>query len=625
MPTVYFHTESTGINILNTVTNQVVTGLLDELDLVRYFQNAVYILNEFTAYSQYNDGNGAITLVKNRCDVKVDYIMDKSQVPWPVDSPYTTPAYGIRNNQKGNHTPILIDTDAGILIEHLTVACGISMDFILSFQTYDDACRTFDTIKTKYTGSLIQKPFDLSFSYPVSFGLLQLLTEVWKAKSDYNGKTLLDYINDKKKTQISFDVRKSQLDKPNADKQLMIRCQQLNCLAQLNMDQREPEGHMVDQLPDSFTVNFNLTVQFGRPNLIAVHTPVSVDNTVLPYGLFENCLINYTYNPNVAGVYQDLMCNEFMKRSYGNYNNAHQITRLPAYDDWFVADTYYARYNYRPVIVAHFTLDGPMTTFNIATLDDVTLHPIVQDILKQTGSSVFDFGGLFHIGVFADDTRLGKNLLNIDENLNLSVTSNRNDKSYHLVVSETTNLQKTDTLWDNILVKYRYFFPMTIERNIQRLIKNKYFYIATENRTISLISKLFNNGQIKSVLSGMVTNNEITNEIYSYTQNPSQLADYMAYTQSQNITYTLPTGSDSTSVLVREYYSTVASVSGRSLLVVFIEECLKRGFIDLTNVPDQYLKPNDVIYPYYQGTGGYYGFNTPLRVLTYNIGSEQRT
>lgn len=619
MPSLYYHVEAPGVNILKVVTDQVVMGLLDELDLVRYFQDAIYILTSYTAYSQYDDGHGAVTLVKNRCDVDVKYILDKSKVPWPVETPYTTTAYGVRADKKGNHTPIFFDPTSNILIEHLTVACGITMNFTLTFQVFDDCHKAFDTIKTKYAGSLVQKPFDLSYSYPVSFSLLQYLVAVYKAKDAYQNKSLLDYINDYKTTEISFDVRKSQLGNPDADKELMIQVQQLNCLAQMTMDQEEPEVKRVDQVPDSYTINFEFTLQFGRPNLTIVHTPIAVDNKVLPYNLFENGIVNHHYNPDVAGRYQDLLVGEFAKRTYGNYNNAHQIVRLPAYDDWMVVDNYYARYKYRPEIIAHFTLDGPTTTIDLKQLDDVALHPIVIDILKQTRESIFDFGGLFHIGVFADDLRLDSSLLNLDENLILTITSSRNDKSYHFVLSETTDLQKVRPEWNDILIKYRYFFPMTIERNINHLIKQKYFYIDYDNRMLTLIGTLSKQGRLKSVLANMVTNGECTNEIYQYTQNPSQLADYLAYTQSLRDDYTIPTGTDSISVIIQQFYSTYASTEGRSLLIAFLEECLRQGYTTLDKLPDQYLRPNMTVYPFYNGDGGFYGFNTPLRVLTYNI------
>lgn len=625
MPKLYYRLEAPSVSILNTVTHQVVTGLLDELDLTDMFKNSVYLDQSFTSYSQYDDGNGAPTLNKNRCDVDVNYIVDKSQVAWPVETSYTTTALGLRSDKRGNHTPILFDPDSNILIEHYTVACGMEMNFKMNFQTFDDALRTFDTIQSKYKGTLVTSPFDISYSYQVTTELYKFLLSVFEAKIDYQSKTLLDYINDTKMTEISFDVRKSQLLEENADKSLMIRCQQLNCLGQLIMDQREPDAVRVGQLPDSFTLNFTFNFQFGRPNLIVVNTPVSVDNTVLPYALFENGIINYHFNPDVAAVYQDLLVGEYAKRSYGNFNHSSQIIRLPVYDDWFSCDSQYVAYGYRPVLICHFTLDGPTTTFNIRQLDDVVLHEVVQSILEETGNEAFNYGGLFNLAVYADDLRLGQELVSIDSDLNLTVTSGRLDKSYHLVISETTDLKKTDPKWDRLLVKYRYFFPMTIERNIYSLIEKRFFQVEADNDFLSLISRLHSQGRLKTVLKDMVAAGEDTYELFSYTQNASQLADYLLYKKSKRDDYILPDPTTPELIAVNNYYSQITSVHGRSLFVAFIEQCLLKGYITLNDIPKQYLTPNQTIYPYTLSSGGYYGFNTPLRVFQYNIRPERRT
>src|ERR1017187_860885 len=104
MPSLYYRVEAPGVNILQPVTHQVVKGLLDELDLIKYFNEAIYIHSSFTTASQYDDGQGAVSLNKNRCDVTAQYIMDKSQVPWPVDSTYNTAAVGMRKSQVGHYT-----------------------------------------------------------------------------------------------------------------------------------------------------------------------------------------------------------------------------------------------------------------------------------------------------------------------------------------------------------------------------------------------------------------------------------------------------------------------------------------------------------------------------------------
>lgn len=619
MPTLYYRVEAPGVNILKSVGDDVRDGLLSELDLARYFKDAIYTMSSFMSSSRYSDEDNTPTLTKNRCDVDISYIMDKSQVPWPVDSPYTTSAYGMRASTRGNHTPILVDEKAGIFIEHQTVAAALEMNFTLSFLTFDDATRAFDSIKSRYHGSLIQAPFDLKFSYPVTTGMLEFLYSVYKSKKGYEQKTLFDYINDTKVSDISFDIRKSDLTNPNADRELMIRCHQLRCIAQVTMDQKEPEVARENDVPDYYTISFSAVFQFGRPNLIAAHTPVSVDNTSLPKELFKNVTREDHYDPTAEGIYQDLLCDGFMRDHQGDYNRASRVIRLPEYDNWWCVDQQYQLYKYRPFIIAHITLDGPVTTLNLRQLDDIKLHPIVQDIFAKTKNEIFRYGGLFNIGVYADRLRLGEELVSLDEDLNLTIRSDRPDKVYHIVLSETTELYYTDPKWDEILIKYRYFFPMTVARNLNTLIDKRYLVVAYDNLLLSLISRMIERGQLKSVLETMIELGEDGPLIYQYTQNPSQLADYLAYTMSKRKDYTLPATSDPHYAIVAEYYATKASTEGRSLLVAFLEQALILGYVSLQNVPDEYLDVNRSIYPYYTTSGKYYGFNTPFRVLSVDI------
>lgn len=660
MPTMYQRIEAQGSSILDIVTNQTVFGLLDELDLMKTMEDSIYILHSFSAYSQFGDGKGGITINKNRCDVTVDFILDKSQVPWPVESVRTSPVLGINGTTKGTQTPILFDNHSNVLMEYHTTPCALDMDFVLKFQNFDEATKTFDTIKNKYSGGHLGPPFDLVFSFPASRAMYDYLAAVYSRRDDYVGKSLVDYIKDHQVSPMSFDVRKSQLTKPDADKMLTIGCTQLGCVAQLTMDQAEPDAEKVDQLSDSFTISFKFQLQFGRPSLVAIHSPLSVDNKPIPYSLFANNTITHHHNNAVTGMFSDLMVHEYAKRSYGDYRNNAQVLRLPVYDDWFKVDGQYGYYEYRPIVICHFTLDGPITTIDLKLLDDLQLHSVVQTIMRETGSEIFNYGGLFTLGVYADDLRMGPELVSIDEDLILTIRSDRLDKSYHLMISETTALKKTDPKWDYLLLRYRYFFPMTIERNLKHLIDQRYMYVDYDNKFLTLLSTLGQRGQLKSILTKMVLAKEDTNELFSYTQNSSQLADYLVYTQSKRKHYPHPlwnTGLpvNDAAILARYYeaeggyyvlkgsdgsllfgedgklllgYNQLpdlplllegASIHGRSLFVAFMEQCLIAGYITLNDIPMQYLRYNDTIYPYANVSGGSYGFNTPIRVFRYNV------
>ena len=624
MPRLKFEVPAPGVNILNDVAVQTVVGLLDEIDALRYFQKAVYINSAFTATSNFDDQDGAKTVNKNRVDIDVDYILDESQVPWPMENRSNTPALGVSKLDDGRHTPIFIDRDAGIYIEHWTKPCAAHFQFKLTFQTYDDATRIMDNIRMKYKGSLIGKPFDLSFGYPIDLQFYEFLYTVYKAKTDYASKTFMDYINDHKIAQFSYDVRKSELANQSADTQLMVRTTQLKAMAQMTMDMKEPIPQKQDKVPSAYQLEFEFVIQFGRPVMISAITPISVDNTVLPPVLFSNVGLNHHNNPSVTGLYSDMLCNEFMMRSWGTFSWAGDVVRIPEYDDWFYADATYFKYDYRPLIIAHFTLDpGPTTVINLVQLDTLTLHPTAQAILKTLGQSVFSYGSLFNVSVWAGNLRLNSNLLSLDDNLNLTITSSVPNRVYHLVISETTNIQMLNVDQNELLIRYRYFFPLTMERQINDYIKKGVFKIEADTRLINLIGDLLYTGRLRPLFTAMIAAGECGNEIFHYTQNALQVSDYLEATQSKRLNYTIPTGTDAVSVAVQTYYANTASVDGRSLMVAFIEQCIISGYLTPDSVPTQALIPSRKYFPFAVTEGGYYAFNTPLRIIRFSLNAQQ--
>ena len=619
MPTIYHRVEAPSRGILQKTSEMIVNGLLLDLQLDEYMQNAIYIGSNFTAYSDYTDENGAPNLVRNRCDVKAEYVLDKAQVPWPVDSRYNTTAMGRRADQAGTHPLVLIDKDASIIIEYLTIASAIELDFDLIFQSYDDAVRALDTIQSKFRGSMVKAPFDIPVAFPVSFSLMEFLVAVWKRKSDYANKKFIEYINDKKITQISFDVRKTQLAETNPDVELKIRTIASDCPLQVTMDMKEPEPEKIDQLADSFHVRFTASLQYPRPVAIIVNTPVSVDNQLLPSELFSSVDVVNHYNPAANLIWENIFLQQATDHSNIGRKEFSPMVRVPYYDDWYVNDPSYNSFGYKPLATIHFTLDGPTTTIDLNNLGDIALHPVALDILKQAGPNALDLGSLLYVSIYADDVIMSGDTVSMDNNGIITVNSNRPDKTYHLMISETTDIQHANAIWNDLLLKYRYFFPMTIMRNVSYLIKRGYFVIGVSNDFFNVMTKLASNGRLRALVDEMVNNGDCTNEIYAFGMTSDQLISYLNNHSSLNENYTLPIDNSDESIRLRQYYGTIASVYSRSLTTVLFGLAVAHGDIDISEVPSTTFGPNRTIYPLYNSDGGYYGYNAPFRVLNGTI------
>ena len=48
MPRIYHRMESTGYHILNAIVDEVVNGILDKIDALKYMKDAIYTLHSFS-------------------------------------------------------------------------------------------------------------------------------------------------------------------------------------------------------------------------------------------------------------------------------------------------------------------------------------------------------------------------------------------------------------------------------------------------------------------------------------------------------------------------------------------------------------------------------------------------
>lgn len=615
MPRIYHRMEETGYHILNPICEQIVNGLLDKIDALKYMQNSVYILHSMSSYSSSNDRQGGINLTKDRCDVEARFILDGQNVPWPDLSPYTTPAYGMRRDFNGNHRAIFEDTDAMVRLEEYTTPAAIDMDVTLTFQTFDATMRCFDMIKLLNVGTVCDANFDLSYGYPLTMSMNEMLYAVYQARQDYKGKDYIQYLRDYQKNPINFDIRKQQLTADRADTELMVRCQQLMCQGQLTFDQSEPQVIRKDNLPDKYILNFNYKVQFGRPTMVVGIVPVSVDNSFLPFKLFERDAT--CGNQYVGGKFQDPWMDPGILMNYKNYVLTNQLIRFPEYDDWIINDSLINTFKFKPFIIGCFTLDLPgPTTIDLMNMSGVTFDPIAVDILKQEGSAVFDFQSLFNVSVIADGIRIDSSLLSIDENLVVTINADEPRAHYYLVISETTDFTYLSSKWYDLLLKYRYFFPMSIMRNLDFLCQQKLFTVTTTNDLISLIEETVASGGMGQILYSMMQDGDTTGKIFQYVSNAAQFADYITNTPALNKNPTIPDPTTPGNEQANTYLTTMVDANNRSLFNAFITKLLQQEVITVDDVPEEYYKTAQG-YPYVKTQGDYNGIGTPLRVLKY--------
>ncbi len=608
MPMIYLKVPEVGTRIIDPVTEQLVDSVLSKLEIRQYFENLIFIDNGRTAASQSDDALGNINLQGNRCDVKVETLFNPSEQFWDTSTDASNTASGSASRYTPQYQKIFFDQDAKVSVQELTMPFGLVLTFDLAFRTYDAAQQAISALIAQNYGTMVNNTHDVVFSYPVTMQMMTVLYAVYKCKQDYAQKPFYQYVQDMATANYSFNIRAYDIGKPDPVTQLVIKRQQINCQALLEFSQNEPEPKREEKLPIAYTLQFVYRLQFGRPNTLQITVPAVVENQPLPHGLFVS--VPNSSLPQLPQVMQTSFFTNAGRDLYSKYSQREMVVRFPTYDDYVIPVSSQLRiYKFNPLLIGITTLDSPVTVVNFEALGTASLHVFVKQILSQhTNADVIGYQGLFNITVFSNDLPLDPSLFTFDpQTLQVSFTASRTKNTYRIVLSEQTNLKLLDPKWYPVLLQYRYFFPLTIARNLNFLSTMNYFTITSDDMLCRLVRHVISLGQMDTLLTGLITAGLATYEVRHFTQTIEQFADYICNTKA--------------GVTPGESLSDQVS---RTVFDAFCDACVQAGYISDINRPQQYLRTPKG-YPYGPGQGGTNTFQIPLRVFNVTIAPHKAT
>lgn len=617
MPDLYYGINQTGYSIMDQLVAQVAEGLFDRMDILRFVKGAMFITSPQRGISTVADANKNVFVTTDRVDGTVNYILDPKQVPWPVTNKSTLP--GLYSSTKTNtEYPILwADESRGVFLREQTTPAALSYDLTLTFQTNDAAIRAFDQIQRMIIGDVVNFNFDISYSYPITTYIFMFFMNAWMLRDGYRNKNLLEYINDFAREKISWSFRKSQLDKDHPDMQLFMRRCQLFCQAKIQCDAAAPEAVRVNNAVDCYTIPLSFQIQFGRPFQLIGTMPVTIDNQFVNPKLFER--VQITENKNIQATTTSNWQRAFYQKFFPGFHIDNAFMVIPPYDTANMTDTLMKAMYFNPFFQIAFTLDGDKTTIDLNDMCGVGLHPIVKEIILKERGDIFSFEGLFNIRVYADLLPISPELLSLSDDLKLTVGSCGMSRRYHLVISEATKVSYLNRQYYADLLEHRYFFPMTIVRNLDFMVKQGYFTISSGNQLVATVQQLMSTETIYAYIQEWIKDGETTEEIYQYCGNAAQLADYLSNTKSKNqstqvsadLTHALPENVQAATT----YLQTSVPSDNKSLYNTLIATSLADGTVTSDNIPTPYMIAGNG-YPYTTKQESYYGFTSPFRIIT---------
>ncbi len=608
MPMIYLKVPEVGTRIIDPVTEQLIESVLGKLGIRQYFGDSIFIDNGRTAASQSDDGLDNINLQRNRCDVKVETLYNPSEQFWDTTTDASNTASGSAPRYTPQYQKIFFDRDAQVSIQELTMPFGLVLTFDLEFLTYDAAQQAISALIAQNYGTTVNNTHDVVFSYPVTMQMMTVLYAVYKCKQDYAQKTFYQYVQDMATANYSFNVRTYDIGKPNPVTQYVVKRQQINCQALLEFTQNEPEPKREEKLPIAYTLQFVYRLQFGRPNTLQISIPAVVENHALPHGLFVS--ISNSSLPLLPQVMQTSFFTNTGRDLYSRYSQKEALVRFPAYDDYVIPLSSQLRiYKFNPLLIGITTLDSPVTVVDFTALGNVSLHAFVRAILSQhSNADVIGYQGLFNITVFSNDLPLDPSLLIFDpQTLQVSFSASRIKNTYRIVLSEQTNLKMLDPKWYPVLLQYRYFFPLTIARNLNFLCTMNYFTITSDDALCRLVRHVIALGQMDNLLTSLITAGAASYEVRQFTQTIEQFADYICNTKA--------------GIIAGE---TLLDDVSRTVFDAFCDACVQAGYITETARPQKYLRTPKG-YPYGPGQGGTDSLQIPLRVFNITLAPHKAT
>ena len=596
----YAQVTETATQIIDPVTDQIVDKVLRQYNLKDLINVNQSIINGRTATSLTQDKDGNPNMVNDRLVVTVDTNYNPTSQKWENYRDWNMPSTGMSRTYTPMREAILNDPSSGFSIREMTVPFGMTLKFSFQFTTYDTADLLLRALLDTTVGNQITGVQDLVFSYPISMSVLKAIHLVRSSSLDYKTKTDLDYIKDMVTTAYQVNVRREDLLIPqralNPEVQYAFKRIQMNCPIKITCDMDRPETEYEGSAPNTFTVEFQYTIQFALPDLLQIILPPVVDNTLLPEPLFRN--VTYGYLQSIAGLIQTSSFDTAIRLCSGDYGDGFLI-RFPYYDTWNIPKgSLINRFSYNPLMTGIVLLDSTTTPteIDLSNMGDIKLADFMVDILSQhTQSDILDYKALFNLTVFANDVPLRADQVTWDPTtLKLSFLGADISAIYRFVFSEATEIKRLDYKWFDVILKYRYFFPLTVMRCLDYFTKMGYYTITGGDRLVQLVGGLRNAYKLDDVIITMIKNGDTTGLTFQYTQTSEQFADYISNTPS------------------------LKPDMNRSLYTAFIEVCLSKGYITQQSIPPLYVK-NSAGYAFGPHQGGFARFSLPLRVFDTTI------
>lgn len=681
MPTLSYPISEVANQIIDPIIQQLTLGFLKTNGIKPYIDdNYIHINTDRSSSDVTTDKNGRLSSNENRVDVDTDIVLNPSVPLWEMNNAGNNASFGITRQgyndiiisagsnstnrkgfSKGSHVAIYNDRSIGTFIEEFTQLFGVTLTLKITTNGYDLAQRFYSTLSAKYFNDQIYEIFDLFISYPFDTGLQAICALIYRCKHNIcedakiKLSDVIQYVKDYSKSDIGYRYQLNDLQGGELrNRQLVLRrgIKDVPCL--VTHDSERPEVERIEKAPFLFTTTVTLKMQIEIPTFLLFGLPIVIHNVALPEILFRKKTENMTNFPSIYSKPQLDLFDRVMQKTITKFPGTDQLVRYPIYDDWLPPNVLVNNDEYSTLLILTVTLDeGDMTCISFNDMDEYRLSPFMCELLQMHQTEdLLNGDGIFRLLVFANDGILVNDLVTFDqETLSVAFKATNKRPIYRIVLAERINILSMNMKWYPTVLRYRFLFPLTLARSTNYL-HDKGFVTYVPDQSIYLdICKIFHSEHLYAVLRTMMKTGKVPHNIYQFTQNANQFACYImqtkAYSRRDAATEDPDTNTHLPGRLDKDpeqvwymktndgiFYSTkdyccccppnpsieTMLDSVETLYDVFMKACMELKIIHSYRPQSPLSLGNADGIPYYvPEKGGLNGFNSPLRIVNYNV------
>ena len=441
------------VHMIEPISQQICRSIVTKLGCADLFSNRFYFNSDILGASKStNDDNNPI-LRENKVVCSISPNLDPKNLKWDMAIPKNFYGQGISEYELSSRVPLFHDRLANTkLIEWempSSITLNVNMCFVDSVIAYD----VFARIVTMYqNGDMLVVP-NVVYDYK----LPEKLLETMKIISRLRGATddqFLEYMKQGSNGAITLNVNRMN----NDDSEMVVKHTLIRLLAQIELQNADkPNAQQIKRSPDSFHVEFSVTIQFNRQNTLYLVYPISICNQLTPPEAlhFDRDKAHGFLLPQRHPYFEFDTYNK-------NFNYTPKLTcvRMPWYDNWNVPSSSPLRKKvYSPFFIAHFLLDNTdqedgKTLIDLAgDLGGYSLAKPVVNLVSNYANDLFELEQPMNISVYADDIMIDPANLNIN-GTTLEIKNSDPNRCYRVVLSEYVGYGagKTDVIEDSLRI-----------------------------------------------------------------------------------------------------------------------------------------------------------------------------